>query len=114
MDGVMRRRESWGLPGNADSGYGTRAGRPTLAAACAPARCPDRGIRPEHPPLHAPQDTHWPDCWTAVTKDGLPSAQFEHTMVVTETGIENLTARRGGRPPLASTLARQFAASPPA
>eukprot|EP00966_Prymnesium_polylepis_P134793 3115147-Prymnesium_polylepis.1 len=39
------------------------------------------------------QDTHWPDCWTAVTKDGLPSAQFEHTMVVTENGIENLTAR---------------------
>lgn len=33
------------------------------------------------------KDTHWPDCWTAVTKDGQPSAQFEHTMVVTESGV---------------------------
>lgn len=32
------------------------------------------------------RDSHWPDGWTAVTKDGLPSAQFEHTMVVTENG----------------------------
>merc|ERR1712086_1052570 len=39
------------------------------------------------------QDVTWPDDWTAVTADGKRSAQFEHTMVVTETGIEVLTAR---------------------
>ena len=32
------------------------------------------------------KDTHWLDGWTAVTKDGLPSAQFEHTLLVHETG----------------------------
>lgn len=34
-----------------------------------------------------------PDGWTAVTKDGRLSAQWEHTMVVTATGVEVLTAR---------------------
>jgi methionyl aminopeptidase len=38
-------------------------------------------------------DTLWPDGWTSVTKDGKPSAQFEHTILVTETGYEVLTAR---------------------
>jgi methionyl aminopeptidase len=38
-------------------------------------------------------DLTWPDDWTAVTIDGKRSAQFEHTMVVTETGVEVLTAR---------------------
>ncbi len=33
----------------------------------------------------------WDDGWTAVTKDGSRVAQFEHTMVVTETGVEILT-----------------------
>ena len=33
----------------------------------------------------------WPDGWTAVTKDGSRTAQFEHTLVVTETGAEVLT-----------------------
>ncbi len=33
------------------------------------------------------------DGWTAVTKDGSLSAQFEHTIAVTETGCEVLTAR---------------------
>lgn len=37
----------------------------------------------------------WPDQWTAVTYDGSRSAQFEHTMLVTETGVELLTARPG-------------------
>ena len=37
----------------------------------------------------------WPDNWTAVTVDGKRSAQFEHTMVVTDTGVEILTAREG-------------------
>lgn len=38
-------------------------------------------------------DTTWLDNWTAVTTDGLRSAQFEHTLLVTETGFEILTAR---------------------
>lgn len=38
------------------------------------------------------QDVSWPDQWTAVTVDGKPSAQFEHTILVTETGYELLTA----------------------
>ncbi|MGE0326049.1 MAG: type I methionyl aminopeptidase [Polyangiaceae bacterium] len=33
------------------------------------------------------------DDWTAVTIDGELSAQFEHTVLVTETGVEVLTAR---------------------
>lgn len=32
-----------------------------------------------------------PDGWTAVTEDGSPSAQFEHTVVVTADGCEVLT-----------------------
>lgn len=33
------------------------------------------------------------DGWTAITKDGKLSAQFEHTVVVTNDGVEILTAR---------------------
>ncbi len=33
------------------------------------------------------------DDWTAVTSDGSLSAQFEHTVLVTETGVEVLTER---------------------
>jgi methionyl aminopeptidase len=33
----------------------------------------------------------WDDGWTVVTKDGRRSAQFEHTIVVTESGAEILT-----------------------
>ncbi|CAL9038049.1 unnamed protein product [Musa banksii] len=39
------------------------------------------------------RDRLWPDGWTAVTADGKRSAQFEHTLLVTETGVEVLTAR---------------------
>lgn len=39
------------------------------------------------------KDTLWPDNWTAVTVDGRRSAQFEHTLLVTESGCEVLTAR---------------------
>lgn len=39
------------------------------------------------------RDRLWPDNWTAVTLDGKPSAQFEHTILVTENGFEVLTAR---------------------
>lgn len=40
-------------------------------------------------------DVTWPDGWTSVTADGKRSAQFEHTMLVTEHGVELLTARPG-------------------
>lgn len=33
----------------------------------------------------------WDDDWTAVTADGSRTAQFEHTIVVTDTGVEILT-----------------------
>ncbi|KAJ7920576.1 peptidase M24, structural domain-containing protein [Mycena leptocephala] len=35
---------------------------------------------------------HWPDNWTATTVDGKRSAQFEETLLITETGVEILTA----------------------
>jgi methionyl aminopeptidase len=34
-----------------------------------------------------------PDGWTVVTKDHKPSAQWEHTLLVTATGAEILTRR---------------------
>ncbi len=37
------------------------------------------------------------DGWTIVTEDGLPAAHFEHTIAVTETGVDILT---DGRPAL--------------
>lgn len=43
--------------------------------------------------LGSPGDGTWGDNWTAVTSDGKRSAQFEHTVLVTETGCEILTAR---------------------
>jgi len=39
-------------------------------------------------------DYTWNDKWTAVTADGKRSAQFEHTLLVTDTGYELLTARQ--------------------
>ena len=39
------------------------------------------------------QDVLWGDNWSAATADGSKSAQFEHTILVTETGYEILTAR---------------------
>jgi methionyl aminopeptidase len=33
----------------------------------------------------------WSDGWTAVTADGLRTAQFEHTLLITEAGPEILT-----------------------
>jgi len=46
------------------------------------------------------RDNLWQDDWTAVTADGKRSSQFEHTLLVTETGVDILTARRerGGQP----------------
>ncbi|KAH3912312.1 methionine aminopeptidase [Parastagonospora nodorum] len=39
------------------------------------------------------RDKTWPDDWTSVTQDGSLTAQFEHTLLVTEDGVEVLTAR---------------------
>ncbi|KAJ7268837.1 peptidase M24, structural domain-containing protein [Mycena haematopus] len=38
------------------------------------------------------RDVHWPDNWTATTLTGKRSAQFEETLLITETGVEVLTA----------------------
>ncbi|ORM40356.1 Methionine aminopeptidase 1 [Babesia sp. Xinjiang] len=46
------------------------------------------------------RDVKWPDDWTAVTVDGKRSAQFEHTLLVTDTGVEVLTRRLPTSPPL--------------
>ena len=43
--------------------------------------------------LGAQADVTWGDNWTAVTRDGSRSSQFEHTVLVTDTGCEILTAR---------------------
>jgi methionyl aminopeptidase len=37
------------------------------------------------------QHKMWDDDWTAVTADGKRTAQFEHTVLVTDTGVEVLT-----------------------
>ena len=41
--------------------------------------------------LGTPDYEMWDDGWTAVTRDLRPSAQFEHTLLVTATGAEVLT-----------------------
>lgn len=41
----------------------------------------------------------WDDDWTAVTLDGRRSAQFEHTILVTDTGCDVLTVASDGRIP---------------
>lgn len=46
------------------------------------------------------KDLTWPDQWTSVTQDGSRSAQFEHTLLVTDSGCEVLTARLPASPPL--------------
>jgi methionyl aminopeptidase len=47
-----------------------------------------------------------PDGWTAVTRDRSLSAQFEHTVGVTETGVEVFTYSPNGwhKPPYALTV----------
>ena len=42
------------------------------------------------------------DGWTIVTKDHSLSAQWEHTVLVTDTGYEVLTVSAGTRPPVAA------------
>jgi methionyl aminopeptidase len=55
------------------------------------------------------RDRLWPDDWTSTTADGSLSAQFEHTLLVTEDGVEVLTARLpdspGGPIPMPGTEA---------
>ncbi|MDI1258959.1 type I methionyl aminopeptidase [Aquabacterium sp.] len=47
-----------------------------------------------------------PDGWTIVTKDHSLSAQWEHTVLVTETGYEVLTVSAGSPPPPAFITAQ--------
>ena len=45
------------------------------------------------------KDMTWPDKWTSTTQDGMRSAQFEHTFLITEDGCcEVLTARTDKSP----------------
>ena len=44
------------------------------------------------------KDRTWPDNWTSATQDGSRTAQFEHTLLVTEDGVEVLTARLADSP----------------
>lgn len=46
------------------------------------------------------RDNMWADNWTVVTQDGKRSAQFEHTMIITDDGIEVVTKRLPDSPPL--------------
>jgi len=46
--------------------------------------------------LGMPDVVLWDDQWTIVTLDGEPSAQFEHTVLVTDDGVEVLTADAEG------------------
>ena len=48
--------------------------------------------------LGSSKDRTWPDDWTSVTVDGRRNAQFEHTLLVTETGVEVLTVRLADSP----------------
>jgi methionyl aminopeptidase len=43
----------------------------------------------------------WDDEWTAVTADGKRTAQFEHTVLVTDEGVDVLTAGPGAVSPIA-------------
>ena len=47
------------------------------------------------------QHRMWDDDWTAVTADGKRTAQFEHTVLVTDTGVEVLTGGTGAASPAA-------------
>lgn len=56
------------------------------------------------------RDKTWPDGWTSATEDGQRSAQFEHTLVITPTGYDILTARLPTSPPLCVQEQRASAA----
>ena len=46
--------------------------------------------------LGAPESLMWDDGWTAVTRDGRRTAQFEHTLVMGEHGAEIMTVTPSG------------------
>mmetsp|Transcript_10394 Transcript_10394/g.63420 ORF Transcript_10394/g.63420 Transcript_10394/m.63420 type:complete len:240 (+) Transcript_10394:280-999(+) len=39
------------------------------------------------------REKYWDDNWTAVTADGSLSAQFEHTLLITDSGVDSLTVQ---------------------
>jgi methionyl aminopeptidase len=47
------------------------------------------------------QHRMWDDDWTAVTADGKRTAQYEHTLLVTDTGVDVLTGGDGAASPCA-------------
>ena len=47
--------------------------------------------------LGSPELELWDDGWTAVTRDASRCAQFEHTLVVTDDGVDILTVTAEGR-----------------
>lgn len=49
--------------------------------------------------LGDPSAQMWSDNWTAVTRDGRRTAQFEHTILVTEDGARRLTVLEDGTAP---------------
>ncbi|NUL82743.1 MAG: type I methionyl aminopeptidase [Armatimonadetes bacterium] len=67
------------VPNIGRPGKGPRL-RPGMTIAIEPMVCMGR-----------PQTVCLPDQWTVVTRDGCPSAHFEHTVAITETGCEILT-----------------------
>jgi methionyl aminopeptidase len=60
----------------------------------------------------SPELEMWDDGWTAVTRDGSRCAQFEHTLVVTDDGVDVLTLTADGR--TAVDLLAEAGADPPA
>jgi len=54
----------------------------------------------------SPNHHMWSDGWTVAANDLLPTAQFEHTVIVTDTGVEILTLTAQGESP-AGTLDRR-------
>jgi len=60
------------------------------------------------------QHRMWDDDWTAVTADGKRTAQFEHTLVVTDGGAEVLTGGPGAVSPPSRSRTRGPARRPPA
>jgi methionyl aminopeptidase len=43
------------------------------------------------------KNVSWPDDWTVSTIDGARSAAAEETLLITETGVEVLTAKGGSK-----------------
>ena len=56
--------------------------------------------------LGSPALRVWDDGWTAVTLDGSRCAQFEHTLVVTDDGVDILTVDAQGRSALDAAAER--------